>query len=177
MIEIAFFIDILKHVIAGLTVFFAGWYIIKEYLENNRSRDLLKIKKSSQQQILPLRLQAYERITLFLERINPAHMLVRLHIAEMSAREMQSIILSDIRAEYQHNISQQIYISTHSWAVVKKLRDETISMINNAVKGLPETATALDLSKTILSHLANLEDENPYDTALSIIKNDVYQLF
>lgn len=100
-------------------------------------------------------------------------MLVRLHVGGLSAREMHHMILSDIRAEYQHNISQQIYITDTSWNVVKKMKDETISMIHSAITGLPETATSIDLSKLILSHFANMEDENPYEKALQIVKQEV----
>jgi phosphoribosyl 1,2-cyclic phosphodiesterase len=86
---------------------------------------------------------------------------------------MQNVILSDIRAEYQHNISQQIYVTDTSWHVVKKMKDETIGMIHNAVTGLPDTASSVELSKVILTHLANLEDENPYEKALEIVKQEV----
>ena len=114
---------------------------------------------------------------LFLERINPASMLVRLHVSGMSAREMQNLILSDIRAEYQHNISQQLYVSDHAWKVVKKIKEDTIGLVNDATKSLPESASAIELSKAILTHLATLESENPYDTALMIVKQDIQQLF
>lgn len=138
---------------------------------------MLEIKKESLKHTLPLRLQAYERTILFLERINPANLLVRLHVSGMSAREMQAIIVSDIRNEYQHNISQQIYVSDNTWNVVKKIKDDTISIVNSAVTALPENATSGDLSRSILIHLAGLETENPYDIALKIVKQDVQSLF
>ena len=175
MIDLAFFLDILKLIIAGLVVFFAGWYVIREYLMQESGRSRREVKMANLSHTLPLKLQAYERIALFLERINPSNMLVRLHVAGLSAREMQNVILSDIRAEYQHNISQQIYVSDTSWNVVRKMKDETIGMVHNAVSGLPENASAIDLNKVILSHLANLQEDNPYDVALQIVKREVQQ--
>jgi len=104
-------------------------------------------------------------------------MLIRLHTPGMSAREMQGLIISDIRAEYQYNISQQIYVSDRAWATVKQVKEDTISMINSAVNALPENSSAVDLSRAVLGHLANLETENPYDLALSIVKGDMQSLF
>lgn len=177
MIGLDFFSDILKFSTAGILIFFVAWYFIKEFVQQALEKKSVNPIKPGFEQTLPLRLQAYERITLFLERINPANMLVRLHISGLSAREMQHMILSDIRDEYQHNLAQQIYVSYTAWATVKKMKDETIGMINNAMQGLPDTASSVDLSRVILTHFATLEIENPYDIALGIIKRDIQQLF
>ena len=104
-------------------------------------------------------------------------MLIRLHTPGMSAREMQTLVISEIRLEYQHNISQQIYISDSAWKTVRQVKEETISMINNTVNVLPENTSSVDLSRAILSHLANLENENPYELALQIVKSDMQSLF
>ena len=177
MIGLDFFIDILKLTLAGILIFFVVWYFLKEFIQQALTQKSDNVIKPGFEHTLPLRMQAYERITLFLERINPANMLLRLHISGMSAREMQNIILADIRDEYQHNIAQQIYVSYTAWATVKKMKDETIGLINNAVQGLPENASSVDLSRVILTHFAKLEIENPYDVALRIIKRDIQQLF
>lgn len=177
MNETGYFLDILKFTIAGIIVFFAGWYFIRTYLDEYKNRDYTAIKKAAQQQILPLRLQAYERIILFLERINPSNMLIRLHVSGMSAREMQHLILSEVRQEYQHNIAQQLYVSNHSWKIVNRIKEDTIAMINNAAKGLPEHASATDMSRIILTHLADFAEDNPYTTALTIVKQDIQKLF
>ena len=95
----------------------------------------------------------------------------------MSAIEMQKLIITEIRAEYQHNISQQIYVTEMSWSVVKKIKEQTIGIINSAANALPAEASALELSKSVLNHLANLESDNPYDLALSIVKKDIQSLF
>ena len=175
MIDLTFFLDILKISISGLIIFFVGWFIIREYLAQETVKTSRESKKENLAHTLPLKLQAYERITLFLERLNPANMLVRLHVAGLSAREMQNVILSDIRGEYQHNISQQIYVTDISWNVVRKMKEETIAMVHNAVVGLPDDASAIELSKVILSHLANLQEDNPYEVALKIVKREVQQ--
>jgi hypothetical protein len=86
------------------------------------------------------------------------------------------LIVSEIRTEYQHNITQQIYVSDRAWNVVKRVKDDTISVVTNAVKALPETASSLDLSKTILAHMSHLAD-NPYDIATDMIRKDMAELF
>ena len=161
---VTFLADILKYTLSGIIVFFAAWFLVRTYLDRRIHYDLIELRRASLKNILPLRLQAYERAILFLERINPTYMLIRLHTVEM-------------RAEFQHNMTQQLYISHHSWSIVKKMMEDTIAMVNNTVKTLPENASALALSKTILSHLERLEMENPYDRALIIIKRDIQQLF
>lgn len=173
----AYLLDLLKYIIAGLLVFFVGWYFVKEQISKNYNRKLYELQKSSQNHNLPLRLQAYERVVLFLERINPANMLIRLHVSGMTAQEMHNLIISDIRNEYQHNISQQLYVSNQAWTVVRKIKDETITLINSAAQNLPGSASGVDLSKAILSHLATLETDNPYDVALGLVKRDIQQLF
>jgi hypothetical protein len=177
MISIAYLLEVLKLTLAGIIVFFTAWYFIRDYLDSRLNLNVLELKRENIRHILPLRLQAYERTILFLERINPANMLIRLHNPGMSAREMQGIIVSDIRAEYQHNVSQQIYVNGSTWNVVRKIKDDTISIVNSAVNALPEDASAGDLSKSILMHLSQIETDNPYDTALEIVKQDLRSLY
>ncbi|MBC7758199.1 MAG: hypothetical protein H7069_05045, partial [Phormidesmis sp. FL-bin-119] len=117
MDSIRHLLDIVKFALAGLIVFFVAWVFVKAYLDQRFNFRMIELKKESLKLTLPLRLQAYERTILFLERISPPNMLIRLHVPGMSAREMQQVIIADIRAEYQHNISQQLYVSATTWNV------------------------------------------------------------
>ncbi len=96
-------------------------------------------------------------------------MLVRLNGAQYPAAELYSLIVAEIRNEYQHNVTQQLYVSIRAWAVVKKIKDDTLSVVNNAVKALPENATGLELSKLILAHLSKLEVWIPDFLLLTVI--------
>lgn len=177
MNETLFILDILKYAAAGLIVFFTAWYFIREHLNRKLNVQLLDLKKETLRQTLPLRLQAYERIVLFLERVNPVNMLVRLHVPGMSARQLQQMVVNEIRSEYQHNISQQIYVNENTWEVVKKIKEDSIALISNAANALPEDASALELSRSVLLHLANLESENPYDMAIVLVKREIHTIF
>jgi hypothetical protein len=115
-------------------------------------------------------------VVLFIKRVNPANLLIRLNAPAYPAAELHSLIVTEIRNEYQHNVTQQLYVSLRAWAVVKRVKDDTLSIINNAVKALPENATGLELSKAILAQLSNLED-SPYDIGLNLVKRDMEELF
>ena len=171
-----YLLDILKYTIAGIGVVYIAFYLFKPYLDRSESLQMLDYKKAISSQTLPLKLQAYERIVLFIERINPANMLIRLNGPDYSAAELHSLIVAEIRNEFQHNISQQIYVSHTAWDVVRRLKDDTLSITTNAIKVLPDTATGLELSKTILAHLSKLDD-NPYEMGTALIRKDLEKLF
>jgi len=170
-----FILDVLKFTLSGLLIIFAAYFLIKNQFDNYYNVKELEYKTLVVKDILPLKLQAYERMTLFIERINPANLLVRLHISGMSAKEMQNLILSELRAEYQHNISQQLYISTDAWNIIKRVKEDTTSLINISMAGLHPESSAVDLSKIIFAKLTELK-ENPYDLALLVMKNDIQEL-
>ncbi|RZK73438.1 MAG: hypothetical protein EOO85_17350 [Pedobacter sp.] len=145
---------------------------LKQYFKLAKPDEKSQIKL----QLFQLRLQAHERLVVFIERINPANLFLRLHQPGISLMGLQSALLNEIRSEYQHNIAQQLYVNSDTWEVVSKLKDDTLGMINNAVRTLPEDAQGVDLSRKVLQYMANME-KNPYDLTLSIIKKDIHQLF
>ena len=170
-----FFFDVLKYTLSGLLIIFAAYFLIKNQFDNYYNLKELEYKTLVVKDILPLKLQAYERMTLFVERINPANLLLRLHVSGMTAKEMQNMILSELRAEYQHNISQQLYISTDAWNIIKRVKEDTTSLVNHAMAGLNPESSAVDLSKIIFAKLAEFK-ESPYDLALLVMKNDIQEL-
>jgi hypothetical protein len=173
---LTYLLDIVKYTVAGLGVVWIAFYLLKPYLDRSESMQLVELKKTISSQTLPLRLQAYERVVLFIERINPSNLLIRLNNPDYSAAELYMLIVAELRNEYQHNVTQQIYVSTNTWAIVKRLKDETLGVVNNAIKGLPETATGLELGRTILTQISQSEN-NPYDIGLSLIRKELEELF
>lgn len=173
-----------QQILVDIVILFAGiftalmavYYILKNDIQRFFNLKTIELNKESRAHILPLRLQAHERLILFIDRINPANLLVRLHQQGIAIATLQAGILNEIRSEYQHNITQQLYVDSVTWSVVRKLKDDTIAMINNAVQGLPADANGIELSKAILQHMASI-DENPYDLTIELIKKDIHQLF
>ena len=167
--------DIIKLTVSGLLVLLAAFYMAKPYLERFEKQQLIKLKQASNQQTLPLRLQAYERLTLFIDRTNPVNMLVRLNNQSFSAGELHYLVLSEIRNEYQHNITQQIYVSISSWEIVTRVKNDTISLMNNALKALPAQATGLDFGRLVLEQISRMGD-SPYEAAAALIRDEAGQL-
>jgi hypothetical protein len=176
MLTPLYLLDILKFTIAGAGVVWIAFYLFKPYLDKQNQLQILELKRSVSTQTLPLRLQAYERVVLFIERINPANMLIRLNVGGLSAAELHIIVVNEIRNEFQHNITQQIYVSSRVWAVLKRVKEDTLSLVNNAVKAMPENSTGMELSKTVLIHLSQLEDD-PYEIAVNLVRQDLEELF
>lgn len=100
-----------------------------------------------------LRLQAYERLTLLVDRIALPNLISRVNQAGISARDMQMLLTRSIKEEFDHNITQQIYVSSDSWTAVKNLKEQNMLVVNQLAKALPPNATGLDLNKLLLEFL------------------------
>jgi len=99
---------------------------------------------------LKIQMAAYERLTLFAERIKLGVLVNRLYDSNLSARQMQQVLLNSIRDEYDHNITQQLYIRPELWEAITKMKDQNAYIINQLAALAPGNATALDLNKKIL---------------------------
>lgn len=160
----------------GIFTVTAAYFLIKSDIQNYFRFKALDAKKQDQAALLTLRLQAHERLIIFIERINPSNLLVRLHEPNISIAMLQRLAINEINTEYQHNITQQLYVSAKNWTVLRKLKDDTIGMINNVASALPADADGLSLSKKVLQHMSSIAD-NPYELTIELIKKDIHQLF
>ena len=125
---------------------------------------------------LPLRLQAYERMCLFLERISPNNLLLRLVPSAMSALELQQILLHEIREEYNHNVAQQLYISSNAWEQITNAMNETVAAINKAATEVSPEAPPSDLAKKIFAQVIEKEIQ-PAAHALKVLKDEIRMVF
>ncbi|SMO62339.1 DUF7935 family protein [Solitalea koreensis] len=132
----------------------------------------LELKKNIQNHTLPLRLQAYERLTLLIERITPSNLFLRINPQGLTARDMQAICLNEIRNEFDHNVSQQLYVTESAWQSIKKTKDETVLTINSITSSLPVDATGLDLSRAVLEHVSKGQSD-PYSNTISVLRAEV----
>ncbi len=118
-----------------------------------------KTMKKSEEQIDPstrqLKLQAYERLTLLVDRIALPNIISRLGQTHITAREMQMILTQNIKEEFDYNITQQIYVSPEAWGAVKNLKEQNLLIINQLSNTLPPNANGLDLNKLLLQYLMN----------------------
>ena len=135
-----------------------------------------ELRMKNQETVLPIRLQAYERMCLFLERISPNNLVLRLNNNNYNVREFQQVLLSEIRQEYNHNLSQQVYMSDESWNLTKKAMEEVVVVINTAADTLDGDRSSLELSKRIFELMMDKEVD-PIVLALSHMKDEIRQTF
>lgn len=170
------FLEILKYTLPSVVVFLTSFYLLKTMLQNQSHKKMLEIKMGNQKVILPVRLQAYERIILFLERISPSSLVLRIVQPDMSAAQLQKELVENIRNEFEHNLSQQIYISATAWELTRSAKEETIKLINLAATKLNDHATAAQLGSMIFEITA-ASDKMPSANALDYVKKEVRQIF
>ncbi|MEX2379887.1 MAG: hypothetical protein WD530_04050 [Vicingaceae bacterium] len=169
-------LEILKYILPAAIVFVGVYFIMNSFFENEQRKSSLRLRNDDRKQVLPIRLQAYERIILYLERINLSNMVMRLHKSNMSAKDMQIQMLSTIRSEYEHNMAQQLYISSKAWKMVVTAKEENIKVINSCAEQLDKDASGMDLSRFILEVVGKLE-KTPTEVAIEAIKREISYLF
>jgi hypothetical protein len=123
---------------------------------------------------MPLRLQAYERMALFLERINPNKLIVRIIPKSSNKEDYESLLVATIEQEYEHNLSQQIYMTDECWGIISAAKNATIQLIRKASL-LEKTDTANKLREVVLTEM--MERRAPSDAALSYIKQEVSDMW
>lgn len=165
---------ILVSVLPSLIVAVAAFFIVKYFIENDQKKRVLELKFQSKNITTPVRLQAYERMALFLERIEPNQLLFRVNNPELTAAQMQAVLLSTIRSEYEHNMSQQIYISPEVWESIKRAKENVVNAINIAAGKLSPEAMAIDLDSAIFQITAA---ESPVAAAMKNLKKEIQTLY
>jgi hypothetical protein len=168
--------DILFFLAPAILVFGTAFFLIKRFLDNQYRIRLLEAKLQTQKDIMPLRLQAYERLTLFLERLSPNNLVGRVYQQGISVREFHLELLNNIRSEFEHNITQQIYVSPQVWNTVRNTKEDVIRIINSTASSLDPNAKGAELSKAIFEKLVQ-EEENPSQKAIDFLKAELNQFY
>ena len=136
--------------VAGTFVaFIALAWLLAEF---NGMKELLKERLGLNNETIKLKLQAYERLTVYAERAGLKNLVSRVHSDDSSARQMQMEMLQTLNNEYEYNVSQQIYVSPEMWKAITKLRDQNIFIINQIAATLPDSASSMELSKSLIEY-------------------------
>ncbi len=165
-------LELLKIILPSIAVLAAAYLVLSSMLENNIKAKQIEVALKSKEQSMMLKLQAYERLILFLERINPHNLISRLNQAEVSLPEMQMILISSIRAELEHNITQQLYVSGDAWTMIKAATEETVAIINGIAKELPQDAAGTILNRAIVDFFLSSNQPMPGDKAVALLKEE-----
>lgn len=169
-------LDLIKVIVPASLVLYAVYLMVRSFIQREIELKKLDVRGRSIDTILPSRLQAYERMTLFLERISPRNLLIRLSDPSFSARDFQKVLLDEIRSEYNHNASQQVYMSEEVWNQIKNAKEDLIILINEASSRLMPDAKSIDLSKKIFE-MAMEKKVDLIALALSELKKEIQQVF
>lgn len=167
-------IELASYTLPALITGGTAFVLFTKYFNNEESRRRFELLKENQKQSLPIRLQAYERIVLFLERINPAQLLFRVQPNGLDPINYATLLIHSIQTEYEHNITQQVYITNESWEMVLKAKNSIMTLIRT--KSVTEgITTAEEMRKAILEDINT--EEVATDIAISYIKEELKRVF
>jgi len=172
MIESEFtflFFSILPALVVGGLAF----YFFHSHTKNEENRRRFLLLREKQKTSLPIRLQAYERLALFLERISPGKILFRVETTSEDAESYATLLIANIEQEFEHNLAQQIYVSNECWDYIKTAKNSIITSFRKAAVK-EDIATADQLREIVLKSL--MDKQPPTDAALSYIKKEVRNL-
>lgn len=153
--------------------------IVFRFLKKQNSREVLnlnlELRKQRQEFFLPSRLDAYQRSVLLMERIHPNSLIMRTHNPSLNAKLYQVELTKSVRNEFEHNVTQQIFITPITWGIMKSSKEEVIKLIHIAGSQMEESATSIQLSEKIMEIVAQLE-QFPTEIAVDALKKEFQEL-
>ena len=164
-------LESIAYILPAVVTGFVAYYMFNGFIRQNNTEKKMELMAAKKKEALPIKLQAYERMLLFCERINPIKMLVRITPISENTNDYLQLLIANIEQEFEHNLVQQIYISDDAWtaiiatkrAIINKLQQ--VSETSNSANDLRENVL-IDYSKTL----------PPTETAISFIKSEVKKL-
>lgn len=167
-------LDILIPVLPAVVVGILAYYFFDGFLKNEENRRRFILHKEAQTEALPIRLQAYERLTLFLERISPLQLLIRVKPNGEDKKAYVDLLAATIEQEFEHNLTQQVYVSNECWAAIKSAKNTLIQQLRKTLADT-QLQNAQDIREYILTNFD--ESQNPTSLALDYLKAEVQELF
>jgi hypothetical protein len=172
----AFFLDFIKYLLPALVIFLVVYYQQKAFFDDKYQKRMIDLRREQDKTILPLKLQAYERMILFIERISPESLVMRIHQPGISASQLKIDLIASINQEFNHNISQQLYVSSQCWQMIRIVKEEMINLINTAYSNLGPNCVGIDLSKVVFEEIIKMND-TPTHKALVFVKKEFDLIF
>ena len=154
------------------------YLLTKRYFDNQQKTQMLQMRIDEHREavklVTPIRLQAYERMALYLERISPESLVLRCYQPGMDTKLLQGVMTKTVRDEWEHNLSQQVYISSEAWRRIRQAKDEMMGVINSAAITIPDDADPTRLASAIFATIA--EGQVPTASALEFLKQEMREL-
>ena len=164
-------LEIIKVSLPALIVFATVYHLMKQFFEKQYQLKTLEYQQKHSKSAVPLKLQAYERLSMFCERIAVPSMILRLRNDNQTAAALRVAMLLAIQQEFEHNITQQVYVSKNLWEIIKFARDETVMTINGVAEKVDPQAPGKELAGTLLNYVSSQEG-SVLDKALIAIKKE-----
>ncbi len=171
------FLEILKLTLPSLVVFFTVYFMLKLLLEERQRMDAVLLRQDAQKITLPLRLQAYERLTLLCDRASIPNTLLRVRMPGMTVAQLTHALLIAINQEFDHNTSQQLFVSDTLWRIITAARQQTILLITQAAEGLDPQAADDALVNRLFAMLEAQGEMTPLQQAIVAIRTEAGQFF
>ncbi len=167
-----YLVELLKIILpAGLVIY--GMFIITvSFLKKEKEMKWVEIKSKNTDVVMPIRLQAGERLCLLLERIMPNNLVRRVNQPEYSAGELHGLLINEVRNEFNHNLSQQVYFTDETWENIRSAVEQVISLINRSYQEVDANARSIDLAKTIFQNALE-QDRDIVALALKNVKSEL----
>lgn len=169
-------LELIKIVIPAALVLYAVYLMVKSFLDKELQKQVIAGREKNTEIVLPIRLQAYERMVLFLERVTPNNLLRRVNAGELDAQELQHVLVHEIREEFSHNLAQQVYMSDKSWEAIRQAMEEVVSLINQSADGLAADARGIELKRRILQRGVD-DGISPTNFAIKQVKDEIRHIF
>lgn len=174
MEEFAQILNYVAYLLPAIVVGIISYFFFKGHTANEESRRRYLIQKEAQNKIIPSRLQAYERLSLLMERIDPNKLLIRVKPYSDETDKYEDQLIKTIEQEFEHNVTQQIYVSQECWNLINAAKNATIHVIRQGA--MHEKDHGADKMREYL--LRNfMEEITPSQKALAYIKKEVAELF
>lgn len=169
---VATLLEILKYLLPSVVVLISSYLIVKKFLVTDLQRKQVALLHETADTTIRLRLQAYERLVLFIERIHPRNLVPRVYVPGMTVAELRAVLQVTINTEYEHNLSQQLYVSRGVWETVKGVKEQELNMMHQLASQLPQDAPATELHRRITEFVLSNDDELPTEVARQIISEE-----
>ena len=163
-------VQIIGFTIPSIVTGLVAYYFFINHTKMEEKKMKVSLLKENKKHSLPQKLQAYERMTLFLERLNPSKLLIRVTSVNNDKNAYLFSVSQIIEQEFEHNLTQQIYVSDECWGVIVAAKNATTHLIAT-VSNDPEINTAEELREAVIKNI--LEKGTPSAAALAFVKNEV----
>lgn len=171
-----YFVILFVAIISTGGVLLMAYFFLRKTGEKEIRQLQVELKKDRQKHFLPMRVEAYQRAVLLMERIHPSSIVMRLHNPALPAKMLQAELLKSIREEYDHNVSQQLFISPQAWEMVRNSKEEIIKIMNVAGNQMDVSSTGTDLAAKVFEIVAEV-GPLPTEITVDYLKKELQELF